>query len=397
MNNRKILILGAGIAGPALAYWLQKYGFEPTIVECAPKLREGGYMLDFWGLGFDVAERMGLLPALKKSGYEIEEIWLVDGHGKRIGGFNWDIFHSTLGDRYVSILRGDLARLIYESLDGKVGTMFGDLIVAIEQDENGVSVTFDHAGPEDFDLVIGADGLHLRVREIVFGPESQFEHYLQYYVASFVVDAYPHRDAHAYVSYAAPARQVTRYSLRGGRTVFLFVLFSEAKLPVGHDLDAQKNLLHKVFGRDEWECPEILEALDGCSDLYFDCVSQIRMQRWSQGRVALIGDACFCPSLLAGQGSALAMTAAYLLAGELKKADGGYRKAFANYENVFQPFMAAKQHAAEKFAGSFAPRTRLGLFVRNHVVRLMFLPFVRKWTMGPLLSDQLILPACESI
>jgi len=397
MDNRKILISGAGIAGPTLAYWLARYGFEPAIVECAPRLREGGYMLDFWGFGFDVAEKMNLLPALKKVGYEIEEVRLVNGRGERVGGFNWDIFQSTLGDRYVSILRGDLARLIYASLEGKIRTIFSDSIAAIEQDDNRVCVIFEHARPENFDLVIGAGGLHSRVREIIFGAEAQFEHYLQYYAASFMVDAYPHRDPRAYVSYAAPARQVARYSLRGGKTAFFCVFFSPEKLSAGRDLNAQKNLLREVFGRDQWECPEILDALARCSELYFDCVSQIRMERWVQHRVALIGDACCCPSLLAGQGAALAMTAAYTLAGELKLANGAYKKAFVNYENVLRPFMVAKQRAAEKFAGSFAPKTRFGLFVRNHIAPLMSLPFVAKWTMGGLLSDQLTLPDYESI
>jgi 2-polyprenyl-6-methoxyphenol hydroxylase-like FAD-dependent oxidoreductase len=134
LENPKILICGAGIAGPTLAYWLQQYGFEPTLIERAPALREGGYIIDFWGLGFDVAEKMNLLPALKNDGYEIEEVRLVNEQGKRIGGFSARAFQSMLGERYLSILRSDLAKRIYESLGGRVKTIFGDSITAIEQD-----------------------------------------------------------------------------------------------------------------------------------------------------------------------------------------------------------------------------------------------------------------------
>ncbi len=397
MKNRKILISGSGIAGPTVAYWLRRYGFEPTLIERAPGLRDGGYIVDFWGRGFEVAERMGLVPKLRRDGYELDEIRLVNEQGKHVGGFSARAFQSTLGEQYVSILRADLARSIYESLGSTVATIFGDSIACMEQQGDGVHVGFMHAASERFDLVIGAGGLHSTVRKLAFGPESRYERYLGYYAASFSVHGYPRRDPRAYVSYAAPGRQVSRYSLRGDRTVFLFVFAKRAKLPEGpHDLEAQKNILREVFAQDRWECPDILDALDASSDLYFDAVSQIRMDAWSQGRVALIGDACFCPSLLAGQGAALAMTAAYILAGELKKADGDYQAAFENYEQVFRPFILRKQRAAERFAGSFAPKTQIGIFLRNQVTRLMSLQFVANLAMGRLLSDSLMLPVYDS-
>lgn len=340
MINRKILISGAGIAGPSLAYWLRHYGFEPVLVERAPTLRTGGYLVDFWGLGFEVADKMGLLPALKDNAYDIDEVRLVDEHGRKAGGFSVNAIRSVLGDHFLSILRSDLAQLIYNSLDGDVRTMFGDTITAIEQDESGVRVTFMHAPAENFDLVIGAGGLHSPVREIVFGPEERFEKYLGYYTASFIVTGYPHRDSHAYVGCALPGRQVSRYALRDGRTVFFLVFATDERLQIApHDTSAQKKILHEAFGRDGWECPIILKALDDTDDLYFDSISQIRMPSWTAGRVALVGDACSCPSLLAGQGASLAMGAAYVVAGELKKAEGHHRVAFKAYENILQPVM----------------------------------------------------------
>jgi 2-polyprenyl-6-methoxyphenol hydroxylase-like FAD-dependent oxidoreductase len=396
MKNRKILISGAGIAGPCLAYWLREHGFEPVLVERAPALRSGGYIIDFWGLGFEVAERMGLVPALRHEGYAIDEVRIVDEHGKRTGGFSARAVQTVIGGRYLSILRSDLARLLYNSLGGQVRTLFGDTIAALEQDGESVRVAFHYAPAERFDLVIGAGGLHSPVRSLVFGAEERFEKYLGYYVASFSVEGYPWRDPHAYLSFAAPGRQVSRYTLRNDRTAFFFVFAQDTRLPTGpHHVQTQKDVLREVFGQDKWECPAILEVLDDVDDLYFDAVSQIHMDTWVKNRVALIGDACFAPSLLAGQGAALAMTAGYILAGELKKADGDYRAGFHAYEQMLQPLMAKKQRAARSFAGSFAPRTSFGIHLRNHVTRLMTRPFIVKLFMGGLLTDPLTLPAYQ--
>ncbi|MBS0579661.1 MAG: FAD-binding domain [Proteobacteria bacterium] len=393
MRNGRILISGAGIAGPCLAYWLQRFGFEPVLIERAPALRTGGYIIDFWGLGFDVAEKMGLVPALRRDSCQIDDVRIVDVKGRKTGGFSVRAFSALAKGRYLSILRSDLSRLIFACLGRRTRTMFGDTITGIYQDATGVDVTFQAAPPERFDLVIGAGGLHSPVRRLVFGPREWFEKYLGYYIASFSVENYPRRDAHTYVTYSAPGLQVSRYSLRDGRTVFLLAFASAARLPLpAHDLTAQKDALRRSFRWAGWECREILDALDGCEELYFDSVSQIRMQSWQEGRIALVGDACFCPSLLAGQGSALAMAAAYILAGELARTDGDYRLAFPAYEHLLQPLLVRKQRAAESFARSFVPQTELGILMRNSVTRLMaFAPFARLF-MGRFLRDPLTLP-----
>jgi 2-polyprenyl-6-methoxyphenol hydroxylase-like FAD-dependent oxidoreductase len=398
MKTKTVLISGAGIAGPTLAYWLLHYGFEPVLVERAPALREGGYMIDFWGVGYDVAERMALLPVLHEHGYRIQELRLVDREGNRIGGFGLDAFRSMLADRFVSLLRGDLAKTIWSALGGRVETIFGDRVEAIEQHSDGIDVAFAFAAPRRFDLVIGADGLHSGVRSLVFGPEVRFERYLGYYAASFSVVSYPYLERRAYVAFAQPGRQVARYSLNEDRTVFLFVFASDRQLPISpHDTRAQKQVLRDKFADDSWEFRKAVDAMEHCSDLYFDAVSQISMDAWSSGRVGLVGDACFCPSLLAGQGSALAMAAAYVLAGELNAADGDYRRAFGRYEMLFHPFIVGKQMAAVRFATSFAPRTKLGIWVRNLMTRLMSMPWVADWAMGSLIKDGLILPNYDDV
>ncbi|HTA64055.1 MAG TPA: FAD-binding domain [Xanthomonadaceae bacterium] len=393
MENRKILIVGSGIAGPTLAWWLRRHGFEPTVVERAPSLRTGGYIVDFWGTGYDVAEQMGLLPTLSKLSLPIEEVRLVDDDGQRKGGLGGKAIRSMMRGRFLSILRSDLAATIHASLGDDVRTLFGETIVRIDQSEHGVWVEFRDRPSERFDVVIGAGGLHSPVRGLVFGAERSFEKFLGYYAASFSADDYPHRDPHAYVSYSVPGRQITRYSLVDGRTVFLLVFSAQSKLDVSpRDVRTQKDLLRREFGGKGWECNDILSRLDANPDLYFDAVSQIRMNAWSHRRTALVGDACGCPSLLAGEGSALAMAGAYTLAGKMKRSGGDHRIAFANYERLFRPLIASKQRSAERFAKSFVPGSRAGIFVRNQLTRLMNLPYVAQLTMGRMLKDPIELP-----
>ena len=394
----RVLISGAGIAGPTLAYWLVRYGFEVTLIEKAPQLRTGGYVIDFWGAGFDIADRMGLVPAIKERGYAVQEVRVVNRNGKRISGFPAAAFIRATQGRYASIARSDLAAMIYEKIEGKVETMFGDSIAQIEQTENSVRVTFEKGAQRDFDLVVGADGLHSRVRELVFGPESNFEKYLGYKAAAFTVSGYKPRDELTYMMYTEVGQQVGRFALRGDRTMFLFI-FADSNPSGTDDLPSQKAMLRKRFGNSGWECLQILEALDGVSDLYFDRVSQIRMNPqcglWTRNRVTLVGDAAFCVSLLAGQGSSLAMVAAYNLAGELHRSKGNYGEAFERYQNLFAPFIALKQKAALRFAGTLAPKSELSLFLRNQIFKLLRIPWVADLAMGRDLADKIKLPDYE--
>lgn len=392
----KVLISGAGIAGPTLAYWLAHYGFQPTLVEKSPALRTGGYIIDFWGLGFDVAGRMGLLPEIHRAGYMVEEVRVVNQQGERVAGFPVQAVSRIAQGRYVSIPRGGLSAIIYSSLEGKVETIFGDGIARIEQNGSGVHVGFESGSERDFDLLIGADGLHSCVRELAFGPENQFEKYLGYKVAAFEVAGYRPRDELIYVMYTQVGQQVGRFTMRGDRTMFLFIFADAEDGKTLGDAASQKALLRKRFGASGWECPQILDALDRANDLYFDRISQIRMGSgpgsWSRGRIALLGDAAFCVSLLAGQGSALAMIAAYILAGELHRAGGDCKKAFAEYQNLFAPFILKKQKSALYFAGSFAPKSRFSMFLRNQVMNLLRIPWIADLAVGRELSDHLDLP-----
>jgi 2-polyprenyl-6-methoxyphenol hydroxylase-like FAD-dependent oxidoreductase len=298
-----------------------------------------------------------------------------------------------LCDRFFSILRGDLSKNIYETVETRVETVFGDSVRALHEDENGVAVEFDHSPSRRFDLVIGADGLHSAVRKLVFGPESSLATYLGYCAASFAVNGYPHRDESVYVAYCRPGKQVARFALRDGRTVF-FVIFAAPDIPAvaHHDTGGQKGILRQVIGDMGWECQEILKALDDVDELYFDSVTQVRLPQWHRGRVALVGDAAFCPSLLAGEGSSLAMASAYLLAGELRDAGGNFRAAYSSYQARFKPFIERKQRLAARFSRQFAPKTGLGILVRNAASRLLGAPLVGDIMAKRMFADRFAMP-----
>jgi 2-polyprenyl-6-methoxyphenol hydroxylase-like FAD-dependent oxidoreductase len=269
--------------------------------------------------------------------------------------------------------RGDLAAAIYATIEHDVETIFDDSITAINQHPDGVCLSFAHAKTRDFDLVVGADGLHSNVRRLTFGPESHAEHYLGCLVAACVVDGYRPRDELVYVSHSYPGRSVARFSLRGDRTMFLFMFQSGRPHDPG-ELSARKALLRHEFADAGWESPQILaalEAVEAVDDLYFDVVSQIRLDRWSRGRVVLIGDAGACVSLLAGEGTGLAMTEAYVLAGELRCAEGDYRRAFDAYEARLRRFVQDKQASATKLVPVFVTRTALGIWFRDLAMRTM--------------------------
>lgn len=384
---KTVLISGAGIAGPTLAFWLRAGGYAPTLVERAPALRSGGYVIDFWGLGYDIAKRMGLLPAIERAGYRVKEMRIVDDQGRRVAGFGTDVFDELTGGRYVTLARSDLSRLLYGTVCDGIETIFDEEIVALEQQPDGVDVRLRRVGKRRFDLVVGADGLHSQVRRLVFGPTETFERNLGYSVAAFEARGYRRRDENVYLMHNRPGRMIGRFALRDDRTLFIFVFEGHAD-----GLAAQKAKLHDLYRDVGWECPDILHELDRSDELYCDRVSQIRMDGWSRGRVALIGDAAFCVSLAAGQGSALAMISAYLLAGELARANGRYNEAFDSYEARLRDFIAAKQRGAERFAAAFAPRTPWGLWFRNQIVRMFALPSLARLAVGRDLADRLSLP-----
>jgi 2-polyprenyl-6-methoxyphenol hydroxylase-like FAD-dependent oxidoreductase len=388
MDNRNILISGAGIAGTALAYWLERFGFTPTIVETSLKLREGGYGIDFWGAGFEVAEKMNIVPDLKQADMGISELLFVDENNVRKGTLNYRRIKKLMKGRAITLLRSDLAKIIYQHLDKNIEIIFGDTIAQIEQYDHEVSVTFKSGKVRHFDLVVGADGLHSNVRNLVFGDEAKFEKYYGYYTASFTFEN-TEDTGKAFLTYNVPNKQAAIYSSNKSKSAF-FIFTSPKKLLYNHhDIEAQKQILRNEFENAGWECADLISKMDTAPDFYFDTVSQIQMNNWSKDRVTLVGDACDCPSLLSGQGSTLAMVGAYILAGELKEADGNYKTAYAQYQSIFKPFIDSKQKIAQNFSRSLVPKSGMGIWMRNMFMNLMFLPFLSKWFIKQFMNDKL--------
>lgn len=388
--RRSALISGAGIAGPAAAYWLNAAGWQTTVVERAPEPRRGGYVIDFWGLGYDLAERMGLLGDIEAVGYHARELRVVGDGGQRLAGFGISVFDELTDGRYVTVARSDLSRLLIGAAAPETEMIFGNEIAAMTPDNDGVEVEFESGPRRRFDLVVGADGLHSRVRELAFGPEARFEKSLGYAVAAFEAVGYRPRDPDVYVMHGKPGRMLGRFTLHDDRCLFLFVFAYDGDLP--SEADAQKGLVRELYREDSWESAEILARLMDAPEVYLDRVSQIVMPAWSQGRVVLIGDAAFCVSLLAGQGSALAVVAAYVLAGEIAQAQGDVGAALAAYERRLRPYIVPKQAAAARFARAFAPQTRFGLWFRNRVIQSLAIPGLAKQVLGRDLIDRLDMP-----
>lgn len=379
MQNKNILISGAGIAGPTLAYWLKRYGFNPTIVERAPRLRDGGQPIDVRGEAVQIAKDMGIWPKLQQEKTTLDEICFVNDQHQHASKVNVQRLRELfkLDRSWAEIARGSLVRVLYDVTRDDIEYRFGDSIDALQQDDEGVDVTFESGESRRFDLVVGADGLHSQVRSLAFGNEELFEHYCGYYVGLFNTDNYLGLDESTLWFYSVPGKQTVVRRLRNSQQMGIAFIFKQpTKLSYDRfDAEQQKRLIAEAYAGVGWEVSTFLEKMQASRDFYFDVVSQIRIEKWSQGRVALIGDAAHCASLVAGEGSKLAMMGGYILAGELKAAQGAYQSAFDNYERAFRPLVTTEQAKVKPNSNTLVPETTRAIWVQNHLGPLLF-PFL---------------------
>lgn len=376
VSNKNVLISGAGISGLTLAYWLHKWGFSPTIVEKRPDLHDRGYMIDFYGSGFDVAEKMNLIEALqaKSNLYPISKLEFVDREGKSRASLDIVKFRELLHHRYFPLMRGDLEAVLYESVKDNVPIRFGTSIVQLKARPDSVQVELSNARSEKYDLVMGAGGIHSNVRRLLWGAESQFNFFLGFYVACSIIDSF-FETQEVFLGHFEPKTQTTVYSI-GGNKLATFFAFRSAQLDV-RGREQQMDVLAKIFGNLGWVVPQLVEGTKHADNFFFDAVAQIRLDPWYKDRVALVGDACQCLTLLAGQGASMGMAGAYLLADELRKADGDYKLAFPLYQQKLKPEIDRRQKDARGFAGSFIPNNNFGIVLSYFFLNAAFLPVFR--------------------
>ncbi|MFI6155042.1 FAD-dependent monooxygenase [Kitasatospora sp. NPDC051170] len=385
-----VLISGAGIAGPALALWLRRFGFTPVVVERARAPRPGGQSVDLRGAARTVVERMGLMPRCRDLAVEQRGIALVDTRGRHSARLPVELFGGEGIVSEIEILRGDLAALLYEtSVAEGVEYLFDDTVTALDEDAGGVSVRFENAPARRFALVVGADGPHSTVRRLAFGPEADHYRPLGGAHAWFTVDdpALARELDHWFLMYNAPGGLVAGARpgrLSGEVKAGLALREVPACLPAGRaGRAAQQRLLTERFTGAGWHTDRLLEGMHRARDFAFDTFGQVHAPHYTRGRIALLGDAGYSPSPLTGLGTSLALVGAYLLAGELATTEGDFTLAYRRYEERMRPYVTQAQQLPPGGIGGYAPHSALTIRLRALSMRWM-----NRWPLRPLLAAQ---------
>ncbi|WNE94194.1 FAD-dependent monooxygenase [Streptomyces luomodiensis] len=367
--KRNVLISGASISGPALAYWLHRSGCAVTVVEKAGALRGGGYPIDIRGTAIEVVRRMGILPQLRDAHIDSRRCTFLNADGSTLTSLRPSAVAGGVEGQDLEVRRGDLATALYGKVRDDVEFLFGDAIDTLDQSGQGVDVTFRSGRRRTFDLVVGADGMHSATRESLFGPEEQFHRYLGYCFALFTM---PNTFglSRELVLWNTPGKAAALYAVGDSDELHAFLNFHQPEPPLDalRNPDAQRDLVATVFADAGWEVPGMVSAMRDADDLFFDTAGQIRMPHWSSGRVALVGDAAYAPSFLTGQGSSLALVGAYMLANALAT-NRDHTAAFAAYERDVRGFVAMNQALVDNGGARLFPTTARALEQRNTMLR----------------------------
>lgn len=379
-GDDSILISGAGIAGLTLAILLKESGHDVVVVERDEALSADGYMMDFFGSGWDVAERMGLTDELRALRYPIDALLFVDDFGGAYASVPISRIRRALGGNYLYLRRSDLVRILHErAKDAGVEIRFGTEIADLDETSASVRVIFADGSGGNYGLVIGADGVHSEVRHLVFGEEHHFGRFLGAYVAAFHLTDHDLPVGRAMKVHEEVDRIAAFYPLSDTRLDATYVFrHDEVHVPRTRRL----SFVRKAYEGAGWIGEMMLEAHDGREPIFFDTLTQIAMPRWSRGRVALLGDACGCLTLLAGQGSHMAMAGAFVLARELERHEGNFASAFTAYEMKLRPAVAARQQDAATFAKVFIPSPDSKPWLRRLAIKALFSPLALPFVSG---------------
>jgi 2-polyprenyl-6-methoxyphenol hydroxylase-like FAD-dependent oxidoreductase len=350
---KTVLISGASVAGLTLAHWLRRHGCAPTVVERAPDVRPGGQAVDVRGVALDVLERMGVLDGARRARTTMRGMTMLAADGtERWRSTERALSSGRLDGADIELLRDDLARLLYGQAREGVEYLFGDSVTGLDQGPEGVRARFLHAPARTFDAVVGADGLRSTVRRLAFGPEWRYVHHLGAYLAVFSAEnVLGLDDWQVWIQDDGVGCCV--YPVRGNTELRVTLGFRSGPLDYDHrDVEGQKAFSAGRLSGLGWETPRLVKAMWEAPDFYFDAAAQVRMKHWSNGAVALVGDAGYAPSGLSGQGASMALVGGYVLAEEIAAADGdggpgeSVRSAFARYEERLRPFVPPNQALA---------------------------------------------------
>ncbi|XXU75955.1 FAD-dependent monooxygenase [Sorangium sp. So ce1151] len=386
------MISGASIAGPALAFWLARHGFRPVVVERAGALRLGGQNIDVQGAAREVVRRMGIEGDIRAAATGEQGLRFVDEHDVTRAELPAGSSDAGAFTKELEILRGDLARILYDHTRGATEYIFGDQIKGLRDHGDRVTVSFEHGAERDFDLVVAADGIRSRTRTLIVGDEPRIRP-LDLYASYFTIPRGASDTAWARWYNAPGSRSILLRPDNVGTTRASLWFLSPTRGYERLSAAEQKALLVRVYAGAGWEAPRVLAGLADAEDVYFDAVSQVMAPRWSHGRAALVGDAAYCPSPVSGMGASLSLVGAYVLAGELSR-HANHRDAFAAYEKLMRPHVDRAQKLPPGVPWIAHPKSRLGISILHGVLRLAFSPLVRPregWP-GSSAADKIALP-----